>query len=55
MLRTSHVCRAPWAIQSAAESAASAFGALARTMAMPKDGRTLEDVVSQIAKVWTGV
>ena len=34
----------------AAEQSAGHFGALARTMAMPKEGRTLEDVVREMLK-----
>ncbi len=35
---------------AASESAASAFGALSRTIAMPHDGRTLEDVVRELLR-----
>ena len=34
----------------AAESTASHFGALARSIAMPKEGRSLEDVVREMLK-----
>jgi uncharacterized protein len=34
----------------AAEQSASHFGALARTVAMPREGRTLEDVVREMLK-----
>jgi uncharacterized protein len=34
----------------AAEASASHFGALARSVAMPKEGRTLEDVVREMLK-----
>jgi cell pole-organizing protein PopZ len=34
----------------ASETSAGHFGALARSMAMPKDGRTLEDVVRELLK-----
>ena len=36
--------------RSAAQTAASAFGQLAQTIAMPRDGRTLEDVVRELLK-----
>ena len=36
--------------RSAAQTAASAFGQLAQTLAMPRDGRTLEDVVRELLK-----
>jgi cell pole-organizing protein PopZ len=36
--------------RGAAESAASAFGQLAHTLAMPRDGRTLEDVVRELLR-----
>ena len=34
----------------AAETSATHFNALARTVAMPKEGRTLEDVVREMLK-----
>jgi hypothetical protein len=34
----------------AAESSASHFGALARSVTMPKEGRSLEDVVRELLK-----
>lgn len=34
----------------AAESAASAFGALAQTLLMPREGRSLEDVVKELMR-----
>ena len=36
--------------RGAAESAASSFGHLAQTLAMPRDGRTLEDVVRELLR-----
>ena len=36
--------------RSASQTAASAFGQLAQTLAMPRDGRTLEDVVRELLK-----
>ena len=36
--------------RGAAESAASAFGHLAQSLSMPKDGRTLEDVVRELLR-----
>ncbi len=36
--------------RGAAESAASSFGQLAHTLAMPRDGRTLEDVVRELLR-----
>ena len=36
--------------RSAAQTAASAFGQLAQSLAMPRDGRTLEDVVRELLK-----
>jgi len=36
--------------RGAAESAASSFGQLAQSLAMPRDGRTLEDVVRELLR-----
>ena len=40
----------PLVSRGAAESAASSFGQLAQSLAMPRDGRTLEDVVRELLR-----